>query len=241
MAHQLAILALLLVADVLAQPAFGAGAPTPAGLTPAVSSGSSQTLTVAFYASWRIPNARCCQRPDQRRPRWPPSLLPRLFARLRTHSTLSPTTATRPRSRAKSWMEPGRWATASALSCLSGSSASGSGNTFTLGLNLTFSASFGGNKVVYAAARDLAQKQFRLADHGCSWRATTAFDLSEPGRHEPSSGNTLTQTITFTYQDQTVGDQPANRLGADQYGDRRPRGLLRGLLPSGQSVVPIPR
>ena len=37
----------------------------------------------------------------------------------------------------------------------SGSSASGSGNTLTLMLNLSFNTAFGGNKIVYTAARDL--------------------------------------------------------------------------------------
>ena len=74
----------------------------------------------------------------------------------------------------------------------------------TLILNLSFSASFAGNKVVYAAARDLSENNSgwqTMGVHGVPPLPTT---FPNPVGMSPSSGNTLSQTITFTYQDQTA-------------------------------------
>ena len=84
-----------------------------------------------------------------------------------------------------------------------GSSATGTGNTLTLTLNLNFNTSFAGNKVVYMAARDAANNS--------GWQTMGAVGIPplpstfpNPVGMNPSSGNGLTSTITFTYQDQTA-------------------------------------
>jgi hypothetical protein len=87
---------------------------------------------------------------------------------------------------------------------LAGSSATGTGNTFTLALNLSFPASFAGNKVVYTAAGDLSGNNsgwWTMGVHGVPPLPAT---FPNPVGMGPSSGNTLTQTITFTYQDQSA-------------------------------------
>jgi len=83
-----------------------------------------------------------------------------------------------------------------------GSFASGSGNTLTLTLNLSFNNSFSGNKVVYMAARDAANNS--------GWQTMGVLGVPplpstfpNPIGMNPASGNGLTSTITFTYQDQS--------------------------------------
>jgi hypothetical protein len=48
--------------------------------------------------------------------------------------------------------------------CVTGSSVSGSGNMLTLTLNLRFSSSFAGERIIYLAARD-------VAEHNSGWQA----------------------------------------------------------------------
>ena len=81
-----------------------------------------------------------------------------------------------------------------------GSSASGSGTTLTLTLAMTFASSFGGNKVVYLAARDpLNDSGWQtMGVHGVPPLPTT---FPNPVSMSPSSGNTASATLTFTYQD----------------------------------------
>ena len=82
-----------------------------------------------------------------------------------------------------------------------GSSAVASGNTLTLTLNMSFSTAFGGNKVVYLAARDTAFSNTgwqTLGAHGVPPLPAT-FPL--PAGMNPSSGSTANPTLTFTFQD----------------------------------------
>jgi len=81
------------------------------------------------------------------------------------------------------------------------SSVSGSGNTLTLNLAITFSASFAGNKVVYTSAQD-------KSPGNSGWQALDTWDV--PGSQtsgpsvsgmNPARSNTLAQTYTFTFSD----------------------------------------
>ena len=82
-----------------------------------------------------------------------------------------------------------------------GSSAVGSGNTLSLTLNIGFNSSFGGNKLVYAAARDTAS-----ANTG--WQPMGVFGVSPlpqafplPSGMIPSAGTGANPALTFVYQD----------------------------------------
>jgi len=82
-----------------------------------------------------------------------------------------------------------------------GSSAAGSGNTLTLTLNMTFSASFAGNKIIYLAARDLQA-------NNSGWEALRTWNVpgvtpSGPSVNgmSPASSYSLAQTYTFTFSD----------------------------------------
>jgi len=86
---------------------------------------------------------------------------------------------------------------------LNGSSAAGSGNTFTLTLNLTFAPSFAGNKVIYAAARDTTQNNSGWQTMGAHGVPPLPATFPMPVSMSPSSGTTAAQTITFTYSDQS--------------------------------------
>jgi len=86
---------------------------------------------------------------------------------------------------------------------LAGSSATGAGNTLTLALNVSFSSSFGGNKVVYAAARDTAQNNSGWQTVGVRSVPTMPATFPNPVVVTPASGNSLTQTVTVSYQDQS--------------------------------------
>jgi hypothetical protein len=87
---------------------------------------------------------------------------------------------------------------------LNGSSATGSGNNFSLVLNLSFDASFAGNRVIYAAARDVAQNNSGWKTVGVHAAPPASTGFPNPQGVSPASGNTATQTFTFTYQDQTA-------------------------------------
>jgi len=84
-----------------------------------------------------------------------------------------------------------------------GSSASGSGNTLTLTLNVTFTNTFGGNKVVYAAAQDAQGDNTGWVVMGVHGVPPLPSTFPNPLGMSPPSGNVLASTITFTYQDQS--------------------------------------
>ncbi|HYW47284.1 MAG TPA: PPC domain-containing protein [Bryobacteraceae bacterium] len=81
------------------------------------------------------------------------------------------------------------------------STAAGSGNVLTVTLNMVFGAGFGGNKVVYMAARD-------LEGDNSGWQALGTWNV--PGTTptgpwvsgmNPAHSNNLTQSYTFTFTD----------------------------------------
>jgi len=86
---------------------------------------------------------------------------------------------------------------------LNGSSAAGTGTQFTLQLNMTFLSSFGGNKVIYTAARDASGNNSGWSTMGVTGVPPLPSTFPNPTGMSPSSGNALTQTVTFNYQDQT--------------------------------------
>jgi len=81
-----------------------------------------------------------------------------------------------------------------------GSSASGSGNVLTLTLNITFTNSFAGNKVIYMAARD-------QQNNNSGWQALGAWSV--PGAStfplvtgvSPAHSSGSSATFVFTYND----------------------------------------
>ncbi|SPF52309.1 hypothetical protein SBA4_50012 [Candidatus Sulfopaludibacter sp. SbA4] len=82
-----------------------------------------------------------------------------------------------------------------------GSSVSGSGNTLTLMLNLSFSTAFEGNHVVYLAAGDLAGNNSGWQPQG-TWSVPMASRAGPAvGGVSPSYGSGLTQMFTFTFTD----------------------------------------
>jgi len=84
-----------------------------------------------------------------------------------------------------------------------GSSASGGGNLLALTLNVTFTNTFSGNKVVYAAAHDAQGGNTGWVVMGVRGVPPLPSTFPNPLGMSPSSGNALASTITFTYQDQS--------------------------------------
>lgn len=82
-----------------------------------------------------------------------------------------------------------------------GSSAVGSGNILTITLNMNFSTAFGGNKVVYMAARDLAGNNPGWQTMGVLGVPPLPSTFPNPVSVSPSSGSTSSPVLTFTYQD----------------------------------------
>ena len=84
-----------------------------------------------------------------------------------------------------------------------GSSAAGSGNNFTLTLNITFSASFAGSKVVYLAARDDQGLNSGWSSSGFHQIPGGATTFPNPVAMTPPAGNSSGGIITLAYDDQT--------------------------------------
>jgi len=82
------------------------------------------------------------------------------------------------------------------------SSAQGSGTTLTLNLTINFNPSFNGNKVIYAAVRDLSGYNTGWQTMGVHAVPPVTPTYPNPVGMNPASGTGVTQTITFTYQDQ---------------------------------------
>jgi hypothetical protein len=79
--------------------------------------------------------------------------------------------------------------------------ASGSGTTFTLALNLAFTPTFAGNKIVYAAARDISQGNSAWQALG-TWNVPGAPSSAlAPESAFPAHATGSTQTIAFTFSD----------------------------------------
>jgi len=81
-----------------------------------------------------------------------------------------------------------------------GSSAAGSGNTLTVTLNMTFNASFAGNKVTYLAARDLQGGNSGWQPMG-TWGVPGAAAFPAVGGVSPAGGMGSNQIFTFTFSD----------------------------------------
>ena len=85
----------------------------------------------------------------------------------------------------------------------SGSSVSGSGNTLTLTLNLSFGSAFGGNKLLYLAARDTAENNSGWQLMGVHGVPPTSSKFPVSASVNPPSGTGSSSVLTYTYQDQT--------------------------------------
>ena len=84
-----------------------------------------------------------------------------------------------------------------------GSSAVGNGTLLTLTMNITFNASFAGNKVVYAAAGDKASNNSGWQTMGVYGVPPLPSSYPSPVGLFPASGSTSPTTITLVYQDAT--------------------------------------
>ena len=85
----------------------------------------------------------------------------------------------------------------------SGSSVVMNGTTLTLTLNLSFSMGFNGNRVVYAAARDIASNNSGWQTVGVHAIPPIALTYPTPVGMSPASGTGTNPTLTFVYQDAT--------------------------------------
>jgi hypothetical protein len=83
-----------------------------------------------------------------------------------------------------------------------GSSATGNGNSLTLALNITFqAASFSGARVIYAAARDVAENNSGWQDRGVVFIPPAAPSYPTAASFTPSQGSGSQQTFTVVYRD----------------------------------------
>ena len=176
--------------------------PSPIALFPAVSSGSSQILTATFnapagYQTLDVVNVLINTALDGRQACYlaysRPSNALYIVADNGDSSQIS----------GKVMDGTGTVGNSQCTVTLAGSSAVGSGNTLTLVLSLNFAASFAGNKVVYTAARDVSQNNSGWQTMGVHGVPPLPSTFPNPVGLSPSWGNTLTQTITFTYRDQS--------------------------------------
>ena len=83
----------------------------------------------------------------------------------------------------------------------SGSSATGSGNNLTLTLNMSFTSAFGGNKVIYLAARDTLQNNSGWQTMGVLGVPPLPTAFPSPVSMTPSASSTSNPTLAFTFQD----------------------------------------
>jgi predicted heme/steroid binding protein len=178
------------------------GTPTVAGLSPAVSSGTPQLLTVSFnapggYQTLDVVNVLINNFLDGRNACY------LAYSRSLNVLYIVPDNGDGTQLTGKAMDSTGAIANSQCTVTFAGSSAAVSGNTLTLVLNLSFSTSFGGNKVVYAAARDLAQNNSGWQTMGTHGVPPLPSTYPNAGGMNPSTGSTLSQTIIFTYQDQS--------------------------------------
>ncbi len=82
-----------------------------------------------------------------------------------------------------------------------GSSAVANGNTLTLTLNINFSSSFGGNKVIYMAARDTVNNNSGWQTMGMHGVPPLPATFPMPGGMSPSSGAAAASTLSLTFND----------------------------------------
>ena len=182
--------------------ALAATPPSPVSLSPSVSSGASQTLSLTFnapggYQTLDVLNVLINTYLDGRQACY--------LAYSRSSNALYIVADNGDASQISGKVMDGT-GTVSNRQCsinLASSSTSANGNTLTLVLSLTFAASFAGNKVVYAAARDLSQNNSGWNTMGVHHVPGAPITYPNPVGLSPASGNTQSQTLTFTYQDET--------------------------------------
>ena len=177
--------------------------PSPTSLTPAVSSGANQTLTATFnapggYQTLDVVNVLINTALDGRQACY--------LAYSQTSNALYIVADNGDSTQISGKVMDGAGTVANSQCAvaLAGSSATGTGNTLTLVLNLSFPASFAGNKVVYTAARDISQNNSGWQTMGTHSVPPPLSTFPNPVSMSPSSGNALSQTIAFTYQDQST-------------------------------------
>jgi len=176
--------------------------PSPVSLTPSVSTGATQTLTAAFnapagFTTLDVVNVLINTALDGRQACY--------LAYKQSTNFLYIVADNGDASQVTGKVMDGT-GTVSNSQCtvtLNGSSAVGTGTQFTLQLNLSCAGSFAGNKVVYTAARDVSSNNSGWRTMGVTGVPPLPSTFPNPTGMSPSSGNTLSQTITFTYQDQT--------------------------------------
>jgi len=180
----------------------GVALPLVFSLTPAVSSGSSQILTVTYnapggYQTLDVVNALINTALDGRQACY------LAYSRPSNALYIVADNGDATQISGKVMDGTGTVGNSQCTVALAGSLATGNGNTFTLVLNLSFSASFTGHKVVYAAACDLDGNNSGWQTMGVHAVPPLPATFPNPTGLSPSWGNTLAQTITFSYQDQS--------------------------------------
>jgi hypothetical protein len=129
-----------------------------------------------------------------------------------------------------------------------GTTASGVGTSMTLTVNIKFSSSFAGNKIVYVAARDLEENSSGWVPAGV-WGVPGATITSPAvGTVTPASGAGSAQTFTFTFSDANGWQELGvlNILINDSLDGRhacylaysRPQGALYLVSDSGDTLLP---
>ena len=187
---------------VFTAPTAAAGAPAVTSVAPAVSSGSNQILTVTYSApagfqTLDVMNVLINTALDGRHACY--------LAYSRGANSLFVVNDNGDPSQISGKVMDGT-GTVGNSQCtvaLGGSSASGGGTTFTLTLNLSFAAGFAGNRVVYAAVRDLSGNNSGWQTAGAHAVPGAPTRFPNPVSVSTPSPNAVTQTITFTYQDQS--------------------------------------
>ncbi len=82
-----------------------------------------------------------------------------------------------------------------------GSSAVASGNSLVLTLNVTFTPSFMGNKVIYLAGQSVANATSGWKTAGVSIIPESIIAFPRSGEMNPPTGDTANATVSFNYQD----------------------------------------
>jgi len=184
------------------QPVTPPGSPSVVSLAPAASAGVNQTLTVTYstpggYQTLGVVNVLINTFLDGRQACY------MAYSRPDNMLYIVPDNGDGSQITGKVMDGTGTVSNSQCFVNLAGSSTTGSGNTLTLSLNMSFSPTFAGNKVIYAAARDTAQNNSGWQTMGVHGVPPLPSTFPNPIGMSPSSGNGLNQTLTFTYQDQS--------------------------------------
>lgn len=175
-------------------------APSPISLSPVVTSGSSQTLTLMVdapggYQTIDVVNLLISATLDGRQACY------LAYSRPSNALYIVADNGDSTQISGKAMDNTGTVGNNQCTVTLAGSSATGASNTLQLVLKISFSASFAGNKVIYAAARDLSQRNSGWQTIGVHAVPPVPLAFPNPLGLTPSSGSTSFQSITFSYQD----------------------------------------